>query len=683
MQDKQFILEENEVRQIKELTAFFRSQFKQWEKISKCREQFLRNSEETEIFAAVRPEVVASWRRSRNYGVVPNQPLTRKVLDSIQFDKVIKENEQLMQTAVPLLSKQINFLNKTKPFRIGLTDRNGILLFLYNSHVDQLKCSGLNLSEESVGTSAHSLCLKLDKPMYLIGPEHYNEVMQRSSKVITAIPIHDTKKNIVAAFTFSYHRDLTQSKDEETLFVWWIAWQVSMAQRIENALEMVNQKQSYSFDVSMLSTAMSMVEDGMVGVNCSGKITYVSNGGEKILGLGQNIILGQNYPNIIGNLPLIKSVLQGKMAKSNFTADIVSGNKLKRCLFEVKPVVDNQENSIEGAVIHLTELRNTGSIDKKERFEAIYTFNDIYGKSVEMVRAKQVAQKIAGTGGCVLLIGESGTGKELFAHAIHNDRQSQSPFVAINCASIPKSLIESELFGYEGGSFTGANRKGKPGKLELANDGTLFLDEIGDMPLEVQAVLLRVLEDKRVMRIGGENYIKVNFRVIAATNKNLYEAVQRKEFRKDLYFRLATFKLSIPSLRSRGKDILELARLFVEKQSSELNRPLPELEAAVCKRLMQYDWPGNIRQLKNTMCFAVNMREKGNIRLCDLPEELLDISEMNQHKTIRSLTELEKEAIEETLAYTGNSLGETAKILGLGRTTLYRKIKTYGIIVKH
>ncbi|SDF00320.1 sigma-54 interaction domain-containing protein [Sporomusa acidovorans] len=682
MQGRQFILEENEEKQIKELTAFFRSQFKQWEKISKCRENFLKNTGESETFAAVRPEVMASWHRSKNYGVVPNQPLTRKVLDSAQFNKVLKENEQLMQVAVPLLSKQVHFLNKTKPFRVGLTDRNGILLFLYNSHIDQLKCSGLNLSEESVGTSAHAICLQLDKPMYLIGPEHYNEVMQRSSKVITAIPIHDARKNIVASFTFSYHRDLAQSKDEETLFVWWIAWQISMAQRIENAMEMASQKHMYSFDISLLSTAMSMLEDGMVGVNCSGRVIYVSSGGEKILGIGQNKILGKPYSDIIGNSPMIDNVLQGKITEATFAADIITGKKFKHCLCEVKSIMDSQD-CMEGAVIHLKEIKAAGSTEKKERFKAIYTFNDIYGKSIAMVRAKQVAQKIAGTGGSILLIGESGTGKELFAHAIHNACRPQSPFVAINCASIPKSLIESELFGYEGGSFTGAARKGKVGKLEMANGGTLFLDEIGDMPLEVQAVLLRVLEDKRVMRIGGETYIKVDFRVIAATNKNLYQAVQQKEFREDLYFRLATFKLSIPPLRSRGKDILELARLFIHKQSSDLNRPVPEMEAAVCKRLMQYDWPGNIRQLKNAMCFAVNMREKGTIRLRDLPEELLDIAEKNQQKTIRSLTELEKEAIEEALAYTGNSLGETAIILGLGRTTLYRKIKAYGIHVEH
>lgn len=318
----------------------------------------------------------------------------------------------------------------------------------------------------------------------------------------------------------------------------------------------------------------------------------------------------------------------------------------------------------------------------QQNIQKMYSFEDIIGTSSVLNDSIEVAQQVSETPFNVLIHGESGTGKELLAQAIHNQYNPESPFIPINCASLPRSLIESELFGYEGGSFTGAERRGRPGKIEIAHGGTLFLDEIGEMPLEVQPILLRVLDDKKVLRIGGNRYISVDFRLIAATNKDLYQMVQTKDFRSDLYYRLSTFKISLPPLRDRGEDIIPLAQYFIKKICHKLQCPQPELSPEVSKVLKKFHWPGNIRELENVMTYAVVMAKDGVIKINNLPDELKFCSPFkNEITDSLSLREIEKVKIQEAIKYTRNKKDQAAKILGLSKTTLYRKIKEYGIEV--
>ncbi len=326
------------------------------------------------------------------------------------------------------------------------------------------------------------------------------------------------------------------------------------------------------------------------------------------------------------------------------------------------------------------------TIDKRfhysKDFKNLYTFDDIIGTSPVLNQAIQVTKHVSKADFNVLLSGESGTGKELFAQAIHSQSRPNGPFVAVNCASIPKSLIESELFGYEGGAFTGAERGGRLGKIEAANGGTLFLDEIGDMPLEVQPTLLRVLEDKKVLRLGSNKYTPVNFRLITATNKDLYQMVKEKLFRDDLYFRLSIFKINIPSLRDRGKDeILFLSRYFIAKISHQIKCKPPKLCPEVYDKLTEYNWPGNVRQLENAMIYAVYMAQNGLIKIDNLPDDLKNnypITSEHNKKKFLSLNEIEKKAIEDVMIYTENDKNEAVRILGISKSTLYRKLKKYG-----
>ncbi|UWG98814.1 sigma 54-interacting transcriptional regulator [Dehalobacter sp. DCM] len=306
-----------------------------------------------------------------------------------------------------------------------------------------------------------------------------------------------------------------------------------------------------------------------------------------------------------------------------------------------------------------------------------YDFEDIIGESSSMRQTISIAKKIARSHVTILLNGESGTGKELLAQAIHQSYCPKGPFIAINCASIPRNLIESELFGYEGGAFTGAEKKGRQGKFELADGGTIFLDEIGDMPLEIQPVLLRVLEENGIVRIGGIKKIPIDVRVIAATHNNLYQKVKENKFREDLYYRLSVFKIELPPLRDRYNDSLLLARYFIQKICEKECLDVPELSDNVCKIILKYNWPGNVRQLENAMIYAVYIAQNGHIRVSDLPNEIL--SEVNIKSNNGTLCEIEKQAIEETLCRNEFRVLEAAKTLGINPSTLYRKIKKYGI----
>ncbi|WZL75081.1 sigma 54-interacting transcriptional regulator [Clostridiaceae bacterium 35-E11] len=303
----------------------------------------------------------------------------------------------------------------------------------------------------------------------------------------------------------------------------------------------------------------------------------------------------------------------------------------------------------------------------------------ILGENQKILDIKQKIKKVASSTSTVLITGESGTGKELFSRAFHmeSDRVNQ-PFIAINCASIPDTLLESELFGYVKGAFTGADPKGKIGKIELAHGGTLFLDEIGDMPLYLQAKLLRVLEDRKVVRLGSNKVIDVDVRIIAATNKNLEKIIQEKTFREDLFYRLNVIPIYIPPLRDRKDDIQLLAEFFIKKYTKLFNKEIKHIDPKLIEYLLKYDWPGNVRELENAMEYMVNMIHNGIIDASLLPSKILNSSCINDHEF--NLEKIEKETIQKALKTYGRDLESKKKIskkLGIGIATLYRKLEKY------
>ncbi len=309
---------------------------------------------------------------------------------------------------------------------------------------------------------------------------------------------------------------------------------------------------------------------------------------------------------------------------------------------------------------------------------AIYTFDKIISKNQEFLRLIDFAKKVADSKSTILIMGESGTGKEVFAQSIHNySNRKDNPFIAINSAAIPKTLIESELFGYEEGAFTGAKKTGQIGKFELAHGGTIFLDEIGEMPLDLQTRLLRVLEEGIVSRIGGTERIIVDVRIIAASNKNLREEVAKGRFREDLFYRLNVLPMTIMPLRERPEDIPLLVDYFIKKISRRLNKREIKVSKEEMDILMAYSWPGNVRELENFIELAINLEY--------VPLNFFN-HEINEKAPIHysvnkdlSMDAMEKNHIINVLKIYDGNITKTAAALGIGRNTLYRKIQKYKI----
>jgi len=366
------------------------------------------------------------------------------------------------------------------------------------------------------------------------------------------------------------------------------------------------------------------------------------------------------------------------------------------------PVKDDDGNTLgfvsQSLIADTDELKGLAEkisqLDKKVAFyrrrmqsalSAIYSLQNILGHSPALLKVKEQLSLYAKTESPVLILGATGTGKELFASALHMEsHRCDGPFVSINCAAIPQELFESELFGYAGGSFSGARKEGKVGQIELADNGTLFLDEIGDMPMQIQAKLLRVIEDKNVFRLGSTTPHQVDFRLVAATNRDLADAIKKGVFREDLYYRIGSLVLTIPTLSDRAEDIPQLISHFLDK----LKRRDITFSARAMDALISYSWPGNIRQLRNVVSGVVSLCRGHVIELADLPSELLahgpycevkaeNAGESRPLASIRNVSEYK--TILSALERNGWNMVRTAKDLGVSRATLYKKTSKLGI----
>jgi DNA-binding NtrC family response regulator len=357
--------------------------------------------------------------------------------------------------------------------------------------------------------------------------------------------------------------------------------------------------------------------------------------------------------------------------------------------FLQKPVDSNHLLLLVGRALEQARLR-TENILLREEWSRHYGFPRIIGESEAIKRAVSETQRVAQTEATVLLLGESGTGKELFARAVHHlSNRREKPFVAINCAAIPETLIENELFGHERGSFTGAADR-RLGKFELASSGTVFLDEVGELPFAVQGKLLRAIEEKVIDRIGGRAPVAVDVRVVAATNRDLKEAVEVGEFRRDLFFRLAVFPVEIPPLRDRGDDIVLLAKNFASQLGKELRGREASISDVAIEALKEHRWPGNVRELENAIERACILSDSLRLEPVDLglqtsgraaPASLpaLDLSGSLSDVAHRAVSFVERRKIQEALTVCGGNKGQAAEELGVSYKTLLNKIKEYDL----
>jgi len=436
----------------------------------------------------------------------------------------------------------------------------------------------------------------------------------------------------------------------------------------------------------------------MVVVDKAGYIVMMNKAYCDFIGVKEEEVKGKHCTEVIENTRMHIVAETGKqeigdvqhIQGTHMIADRMPIYKDGEVIGAVGTVIFKDVLDLDTYVKRIGKMEKEIDIFKKELKKALgsdYTFRSIIGESESINRVKDLSRKVAESKSNVLLLGESGTGKELFAHAIHNASvRVDYPLIKINCAAIPPDLLESELFGYEPGAFTGAKKGGKPGKFELAHKSTIFLDEIGEMPLNMQAKLLRVIQEKEVERIGSISSKKIDVRLIAATNQNLEEMVRNKKFREDLYYRLNVISIKIPPLRERKDDIPIIAKQLIKKLSKEMDRHVTEISMQSMNCLKEYSWPGNVRELQNVIERAFNIMDKEAMIMTEhLPYYIKKNIKSHIHSKDMTLKEVldnvEKDEIKKCLRKTKGNKMKTAKLLGISRTSLYEKIDKYGLII--
>ncbi|MFW2501781.1 sigma 54-interacting transcriptional regulator [Clostridium diolis] len=462
---------------------------------------------------------------------------------------------------------------------------------------------------------------------------------------------------------------------------------------VTNYSQLINKLEEERDSKEILNTVIETAYDGMIIIDKQGIVTMISNAYTEFLGIKREDAIGRHVNEVIENTRMPIVLETGK-------EEVAQLHKIKGSYMIASriPIVKNGEIiGVVGKVLfrnvkELNSLYKRISVIEKElatyksRFrefnKANYSLENIIGESEPIVMAKAIVEKAAHTNSNVLILGESGTGKEIFAHAIHSEsNRHEGPFVKVNCAAIPSDLLESELFGYESGAFTGAKKEGKIGKFEIANEGTIFLDEIGDMPLHMQVKLLRVIQEREVEKVGGVASKKINIRIIAATNRNLERLVEEGKFREDLYYRLNVVTIEIPPLRERGNDIILISNHLIKKLSVDLDKKVRGISKEAEQYLKTYEWKGNVRELENILERAINIMENSEIiEVKDLPKEITGKKVSMVPKKLQDiLAESEKNAIILALRAADGNKTKAAKILDIGRTSLYEKIEKYKI----
>ncbi|MGN0962387.1 MAG: sigma 54-interacting transcriptional regulator [Clostridia bacterium] len=486
-------------------------------------------------------------------------------------------------------------------------------------------------------------------------------------------------------------RDITSYKEAEKQATW---FRTEMEEKVrERTMELTTANQRLSTINSYLQYTLNHITEGIIIIEENGDVMFLNYGSNTIWSTCEQNMRDELKRIILHEKEsVIYHLIHHKENFNNVELTLPAANGDIQYLVSGS-YIQNENNPPQGILILQPMAQMRHLVNRFSSAQAKYHFNEIIGESFIMREAISLAQRVAASEGNIMIEGESGTGKELFAQSIHNaSPRRHGPFIAVNCGAIPRDLIASELFGYTDGSFTGAKKGGKPGKFEMAAGGTIFLDEIGDMPLEQQITLLRVIQERTVTRIGGTKSISIDVRIICATNKDLLREVERENFRQDLYYRLNVINLHIPPLRERKEDIPLLFQHFFSKLAKS-GIPIGQIaDKAFLGYLTSYHWPGNVRELQNVTERAFFVSHQLPFTAADLPRYILrskqeekkpdlteQIQNINQRKYEAETILSEKEQILHLLERFNNNASRVAKEMNISRTTLYRKFKKYNI----
>ncbi|WP_353893946.1 sigma 54-interacting transcriptional regulator [Proteinivorax hydrogeniformans] len=615
-----------------------------------------------------------SHDRCADFGLSKEIRHSKKILKGDNLYKKLESKKSFIKLSQPFISKLYDFVKGSNFFTI-LTDENGCILNVAGdekilSEAFSLKITpGAYMDEENIGTNAISLALTEKKPIQLSGEAHFISAYHRWT--CSAAPIKNSKGQIIGVLNLTGYSDLLHPHT--------LGMVAAAANAIEKILEVKSSNAKLKNMKIFLDTMLDSIPSGIITSDLQGNIKTLNKYATELFGYDYLEMQKMNVSDLFGDWDKVIKSVKGKESFLDEDVYVNARRNLLQLNLSVHPILDHKQQ-LKDVVYVFNEVKKVRKLANKIMGrQAIYTFDKIIGTNRTFIETIEFAKKIADSRSTILLMGESGTGKEVFAQSIHNysDRSKES-FVAINCGAIPKNLIESELFGYEEGAFTGAKRSGHPGKFEIADGGTIFLDEIGEMPLDMQTRLLRVIEEGTVSRVGSTKEVVVNVRIIAATNKNLSEEVKKGNFRKDLYYRLNVLPLRLTPLRERKEDIPLLIDYFMGKKSKKLNKKKLEISSDNMKKLLSYNWPGNIRELENFVELILNTEKIPDFTSID-NTKIESTTLLQGAKEERTLEEMEKLHIIKTLKRYQGNITNSAKSLGIGRNTLYRKINKHGI----
>lgn len=513
-------------------------------------------------------------------------------------------------------------------------------------------------------------CTEKDECIFTGGLFYPINIHGKCYGVISLVSFDEQQKNILLANQNAY-----------------LAFIGKMAELLGSKLSETLMIEQVTMNMKYLEAIINSIAEGIIACDGEGTITCFNQTAEKLLGIAADKVVERSVADVFPESPLNSCLSRGKSLIQEKTVYTHSSGWGVSLISNVMVIKDGEQviGGVESFVKEDTIVKMAYRLSSRGAGAAL---ENIIGDSPGMKEVKIRAEQVARNPSSVLITGESGTGKELFARAIHNSSpRREEPFIPINCSAIPDALLESELFGYEKGAFTGARNEGKPGLFELAGGGTVFLDEIGDMPLHLQAKILRVIQDRVVQRVGGGKAIPVDVRIIAATNQDLRELIQQKKFRDDLFFRLNVIPLYIPPLRERREDILLLMMHFCDKYSNLFKKSISGFSQEVCRRFQEYDWPGNVRELENAIEYIMNFCPESSTASEEYLPSWLAGSGPQPAKTEyrQTLQESEKQIILSYLEAYGTSVKAKQNIaeqMGISLTTLYRLMKKYNLSKK-
>lgn len=598
---------------------------------------------------SLRRSILQSWQRSKQRGIDPQRFVYTSPPEE-QLRAILEHNAELILVARSIME---NLLAYNPDGHINLTDAQGVTLHFCGTDLTPV---GSILREDVLGTNCTARCLIEQRLVYVLSGENWKIHLRRRDRQCAAAPIRDASGQLIGVLT------LTATPDN---------FNAHTLGTVQAAAQAVGQQLTLRRLLAEQQSILETLNEGVIVCDKQGRIKTLNRYARQIFsGLDP-----QDTPVDELLRPQGTSLLTMPFCNDRELQFTPEGFAPLSCLISLMPAPDG------GRVLSLRENQRIRAITRRVMgVNASYTFEMIRGNAPLMQQAIQRARASSRSDSTVLLSGESGTGKELFAQAIHNaSPRKQEAFIALNCGALPRDLVQSELFGYADGAFTGSRRGGSAGKFELADGGTLFLDEIGEMPLEAQTSLLRVLQESEVLRIGAAHPVKVNVRIIAATHCNLLDAVEKGAFRRDLYYRLNVISLEIPPLRERREDIPELVNVFIQALCTRMKRihPMVTRDAMVC--LQSWNWPGNVRELENVVERVVNLSEGPEITRADLPESLHKDFMYDSREMPLSLQNLERIHILQVVSEQQGNLRQSAKRLGISRTALYNKMNIWKI----